>query len=67
VGEWLLDPKPDALIVSTGWHGTTVPRKKVVEISDCEVHILKNEEAIELYNRLKKSGKKVAVHYHSTC
>jgi len=29
--------------------------------------LLKNKEAIELFNRLKGAGRLVAIHYHSTC
>jgi hypothetical protein len=65
--EWLLDPKPEVLIVALGWDGVTTPDAKIRGYDGCEVHLLKNEEAIELYNRLKREGRRVAIHYHSTC
>src|ERR1041385_7163955 len=37
------------------------------EFKGCEIHLLKNKEAIDLFNRLKRSGRRVAIHYHSTC
>lgn len=64
---WLTTEKPDVLIVSIGWDGVVRPDEAVRVIKGCEVHILKNKEAIELFNRLKKAGKRVALHFHSTC
>lgn len=65
--EWLLEPQPDVLIIALGWHGVTTPDRRIRDYQGCEVHLLKNDQAIELYNRLKKSGKRLAIHYHSTC
>lgn len=65
--EWLLNPKPDVLIIAAGWDGATTPDDRIREHKDCEIHVLKNQEAIKLFNRLKQSGKRVAIHYHSTC
>jgi hypothetical protein len=65
--EWLLDPKPEVLIIALGWDGVTTPDDKIREHTSCEIHILKNKEAIDLFNRLKRAGKRVAIHYHSTC
>jgi hypothetical protein len=65
--EWLLGPKPEVLIIALGWDGVTTPDDRIRQYRDCEVHILKNKEAIELFNRLKRDGKRVAIHYHSTC
>ena len=65
--EWLLDPQPEVLIIGLGWDGVTEPDAKIRNYKDCEIQFLKNDEAIELFNRLKKEGKRVAIHYHSTC
>ena len=65
--EWLLEAKPEVLIIATGWDGYVSPDKKIRALNECDIHILRNKEAIELFNRLKKSGKRVAIHYHSTC
>jgi len=65
--EWLLDSKPEVLIIALGWDGVTTPDDRIREHRGCETHLLKNEEAIELFNRLKRAGKRVAIHYHSTC
>jgi hypothetical protein len=65
--EWLLDSKPEVLIIAQGWDGVTTPDDRIREHHGCEVRLLKNKEAIELFNRLKRSGKLVAIHYHSTC
>jgi len=65
--QWLLEPKPEVLIISLGWDGVVRPDERIRSIQDCEVHLLQNREAIDLFNRLKKSGKRVAIHLHSTC
>jgi len=65
--EWLLQPKPEVLIIALGWDGVTIPDDTIRDYKGCEIHILKNKEAIDLFNRLKRSGKRVAIHYHSTC
>ncbi|MGD0091640.1 MAG: hypothetical protein ABSE73_17120 [Planctomycetota bacterium] len=65
--EWLLDSNPEVLIIALGWDGVTTPDDRIREYKGCEVHILRNKEAIDLFNRLKHSGKRVAIHYHSTC
>jgi hypothetical protein len=65
--EWLLEPKPEVLIIALGWDGMTGADERIRSYQDCEVHLLKNKEAIELYNRLVREGRKVAIHYHSTC
>jgi hypothetical protein len=65
--EWLLEPKPEILIIGTGWDGVTKPSPEIRTIQDCEVRILKTQEAIKLFNRLKRDKRKVAIHLHSTC
>lgn len=65
--QWLLDPAPEVLIIGTGWDGVTSPEKAISNITQCEVRIAKTGEAISLYNQLKKQGKTVAIHVHSTC
>lgn len=65
--EWLLDPNPEVLIIALGWDGVTSAEEKIRAHQGCEIHFLKNREAIELFNRMKSSGRKVAIHYHSTC
>jgi hypothetical protein len=65
--EWLLTPRPDVLIIALGWDGVTIPDDRIRGYKGCEVHLLKNGEAIELYNRVKQERRRVAIHYHSTC
>jgi hypothetical protein len=65
--EWLLASKPEVLIIALGWDGVNSPDERIRSYKDCEVHLLKNREAIDLFNRLKREGKRVAIHYHSTC
>jgi hypothetical protein len=65
--EWLLDSRPQVLIIALGWEGATTPDSRIREHKGCEIRLLKNKEAIDLFNKLKGSGKRVAIHYHSTC
>jgi hypothetical protein len=65
--EWLLEPEPEVLIIALGWDGVTRPDDRIREHKGCEIHLLKNQEAVDLFNKLRSSGTRVAIHYHSTC
>ena len=65
--QWLLTPVPDVLIIALGWDGVTTPDDRIRQYQGCPIHFLRNKEATELFNRLKRDGKRVAIHYHSTC
>ncbi|MBI3922823.1 MAG: hypothetical protein HY318_15490 [Armatimonadetes bacterium] len=65
--EWLLMPPPEVLILSTGWSAKVVPAENIRETIPCEVHLLPTGKAIEEFNRLKREGRRVAIHLHSTC
>ena len=63
--QWLTDGNPEVIIVAVGWDGVVQPDDKIRAMKN--VRVLKNKEAIELFKQLKKDGKRVAIHYHSTC
>ena len=65
--QWLIEPLPETLIISTGWNGVLEPDEPIKKLKGVEVRILKSKEAAELFNQLKKAGKRVAIHFHSTC
>jgi len=65
--EWLLEPMPEILIIATGWDGVTRPDYKILRYKGCELLVLTNKEGIARFNELKKAGKRIAIHYHSTC
>jgi len=65
--EWLIEPMPNVLIVSTGWDGVVKVSEDIKQIDGCKIHILKTGEAIKLFNKLKGSGLRVSIHIHSTC
>ncbi|MBI5386186.1 MAG: hypothetical protein HZA90_16060 [Verrucomicrobia bacterium] len=65
--QWLLDSAPETLIVSIGWNGAVEPDERIWKLKSVEVKILKSKEAAQLFNRLKKEGRRVAIHFHSTC
>ena len=64
---WLLDPKPDVLIIATGWSGVTKPREEITKLQGFELRILTTGDAIKLFNKLRKESRRVAIHLHSTC
>ena len=63
----ILIKKPNILILSTGWDGSMMEIIGVRSIQGVEIIIKKNKEAKKLYNKFRKEGKSVAIHYHSTC
>ena len=64
---WLLTPFPDVLIIATGWDGVTKVSTEIRTLKNCEVHILKSNEARALYNHSRDADQQVAIHFHSTC
>lgn len=65
--QWLLESSPEYLIIAIGWDGMVRPDPRIVSLTSCKINILKNSDAIKLYNNLKHLGYKVSIHYHSTC
>ncbi len=65
--QWLLDSQPDVLIISIGWQGAANVAVAIREIKRCRIEVLMTEAAIDRFHQLKKEGKKVAIHVHSTC
>lgn len=64
--EWLLEPRPDLLIIAIGWDGVVKPDEEIRAKAGCEVKFEKTAEAIRLYNSTK-GARKIAIHLHSTC
>jgi hypothetical protein len=65
---WLLDSRPDMLIIATGWDGFVRIGKSVYAGHALPApRILRTGEAVREFNRLRKSGVRVAMHLHSTC
>ena len=65
--QWLMDSDAEVIIIATGWHGSCAPRKLLLDRASNSFHFLKTGEAIRLFNQLRKAGKRVAIHLHSTC
>lgn len=65
--DWLLQSNPEILIVAEGWDGVVQVADVIRAITDCEVEVLRTGEAIERFRALKRQGKRVAIHVHSTC
>ena len=67
---WLLDRKPDSIIVGTGAYGAlTVPQKLIDELSEQGVELvaLQTGAAVEVYNEGVGKGERVAACLHLTC
>ena len=55
----------DVLVIATGWEGVVQVDAEVLK--DARVRTLRTGEAVELYNRLRSEGRRVAIILHSTC
>ena len=65
---WLTSPGPTVLIIATGWHGVCKIAESVRSLpTGIDVRILRTADARRVYNALKKTGTRVAIHCHSTC
>ena len=67
---WLLDRKPDSIIVGTGAYGVlTVPQDLIDELSAQGIKLvcLRTAAAAEAYNKRAKAGERVAACLHLTC
>jgi hypothetical protein len=65
---WLVEAKPEVMIISTGWEGRLKVRPEVTAfLQGYGVRVLGNAEAAREFNRLIGEGKRVAIHWHSTC
>ena len=65
--QWLLSDTADVVIIATGWHGVTKPSRAIEDMVADGFVILETRDAIRLYNELRRAGKRVAIHLHSTC
>ena len=65
--QWLRQPRPEVLIIATGCQGAVEVGREIHDLKNCTVETLRTREAIERFRELKKHGKKVAIHIHSTC
>jgi hypothetical protein len=57
----------DVVVIATGWEGGAQVEAAALSIPRVEVHALKTGEAFAEYNRLRASGRKVALLAHTTC
>ena len=69
IGE-MLKYKPEVVVFGTGANGRVVVDRKVVDelrSMGCDVYAEPTSKAVEIYNRLLKSGKRVLLAAHLTC
>jgi len=58
---------PDYLIIGTGYDNMVRVDEEVFKINSIKIIVLPTDQAIKIYNCLKKDRKKVACIIHSTC
>ena len=66
----LVDKEPDIIVVGTGINGLMKPEKDLAEYLNkkgIELACAPNHEAMEIFNRLSDSNKKVGACFHLTC
>lgn len=69
VRDYILEPV-DAVVIGTGYNGLMKVDDEVIEAfrsRGLEVHIAKTQQAVEIYNELVRSGKRVLAFFHLTC
>ena len=64
---WLLESKPQILIVGLGWTGAARITGRPIAAPDIRIIAVPTDEALPLYNSLKEQSVRVAIHVHSTC
>jgi len=66
----ILNLKPEVVVFGTGYYGAVKIDRNVIEKlreEGIEVICEESKKAVEIYNRLLKEGKKVALAIHLTC
>ncbi|MCP4594835.1 MAG: hypothetical protein GY842_29245 [bacterium] len=64
---WLLEPCPDVLIIANGWQERVQIGDDITGLDQCTVEVLSTGDAVRRYRELRRQGKRVAIHVHSTC
>jgi len=64
---WLLRDNPEVLVIAKGWQNAVVVNPEITTLSTPIVVVLSTGEALRAFNLYKKSGRRVAIHVHSTC
>jgi hypothetical protein len=60
------NPKTLAVVIATGWEETANVEPEVHILPFGSVHILRTREAFDIYNRLKREGRRVVLIAHTT-
>jgi hypothetical protein len=57
----------EVLVIGTGWDQVATVEPEVLALPEIRVMILRTKEAFDLFNQLKKEGKRVVLFAHTTC
>ncbi len=64
---WLARPKPDVLIIATGWQGEVRAAGRPADLARTTFLTLPTGQALATFNALRARMVQVAIHVHSTC
>lgn len=63
---WLMESKPQMLIIGRGYKTETPVDPAILERKDCEIKVLETGEALKIFNQLRREQRRVAIHLRST-
>lgn len=63
---WLMESKPQVLIIGRGYKANAPVEPAILERKDCEVKVLETKEALTTFNQLRAEQRRVAIHLRST-
>ncbi len=63
---WLLDPRPDVLIIAVGWRADVRIKGPLARFGQTKLLVLPTGKALKVFNSLREKGVRVAIHVHST-
>ncbi|MHA1616606.1 MAG: Mth938-like domain-containing protein [Candidatus Njordarchaeales archaeon] len=66
----VIEYKPEILVIGTGYYGRMdVPREVILELEKKGIRVIvaHTREAVEIYNRYLREGRKVVAALHLTC
>lgn len=63
---WLMESKPQVLIIARGYKAEAPVDPAILERKDCEIKVLETGEALRTFNQLRQEQRRVAIHLRST-
>ncbi len=63
---WLIEPRPDVLIIAAGWQGDVRIKGPLARFGQMKLLVMRTGKALKVFNSLREQGVRVAIHVHST-